>query len=134
MKIPKETIQSCIDECLKCIQYCENFEACMADEKECETSAKQCVIECITCSGVCSKLVKELEAYVRANVENRDMLTFKPYISEMKRECGTCIFICDACSKGCETSLEECRVHCKKCIEACYACIAACKKALQALS
>jgi len=130
MKMPKDLIEECVSKCLKCIQICEDFEICMNDKGKCELIAEKCSTFCMKCSHACSNLVKELEAYIRANVNNEVIMENKPYLNELIGVCGECIFMCDACSTSCEKSLTECQISCKKCIEACYACVNSCKKCL----
>jgi len=130
MKFPKELIEACVSKCIECIQCCENFEMCAIDKGECEPLAKKCVTECMVCSHACSKLVKELEAYIRENVDNKDMLENKSYLNEIIGVCGECVFMCDSCSASCEKSVAACQISCKKCIETCYACVNSCKKCL----
>lgn len=98
---------SCIETCLTCAAFCNNFSASVLQEKDIKKMAT-CIQLNLECAALC---------YAAAQL--------------MSLGSTRATALCGICAEACEAFADECVLHenvlCKACVVACRACAKECK-------
>lgn len=106
MKHHSASLQSCIEECLRCYQTCLG----MAMSHCLETGGEHVKPSHFRLMMACSEICRTAAHFMLIGSEHH------------KHICAECAEICAECARDCErlSGMEECVTACRRCSEACH--------------
>lgn len=101
-------MQKCIDECMRCLQACEECRTLCLEEVDVK-SRVHCIKILTDCIDICDLALKFM---ARGS-------------QHAKHICKECVEICEICAQECGKFSDN---HCVQCAEICRKCAAECRK------